>query len=77
MAMEWSLTKTPYAMNETVNPINKTGRANTQEVRVPGATIGIESVSLKEMFGEEETEAGAIDEMIMRTAAEGGSIKEW
>lgn len=77
MAMEWSLTKTPYAMNETVNPINKAGRANTQEVRVPGATVGIESVSLKEMFGEEETEAGTIDEMIMRSAAGGGSIKEW
>lgn len=64
-------------MNETRNPIDKTGRANTREVRVLGATIVIESVSLQEIFGEEETEAGTIDKMTIAIAAGGGSSKEW
>lgn len=39
--------------------------------------IGIESVPLQEMLGEEQTEAGSIDEMVMTTATGGGSSKEW
>ena len=75
MATEWSLTKMQYAMNKTRKLVDKIGRAEAQEVGVPGVTIGIESVSLQEMFGEEETEAGIIDETISRTAAGGGSNK--
>lgn len=77
MAMEWSLTKMQYAMNETRNPIDETGRANTHEVGVLGVTIDTENVYLQEMFGEEETEAETTNEMTMRTAAGGGSNKEW
>lgn len=64
-------------MYEIRNPTDKTGRANTREVGVLEATIVIESVFLQEIFGEEETEAGIIDEMTMRIAAGGGSSKEW
>ena len=76
MATDILLTRTQYAMTETRNLIGETGRGNTHEVGVPEATIGTESVSPREMFGEEETEeteVGTMDEMIMRTAAGGGS----
>lgn len=63
-------------MNEKRNPIDKTGRANTHEVGVPGAAIGTESMSLQEIFGKEEIEVGTIDESTMKTAAGGDSSKE-
>ncbi len=62
-------------MSESRNPIDKTGRANIHEVGAPRATIGIESGPLQEIFGEEGTEAGTIDEMIMRNAAGGGNSR--
>ena len=63
-------------MTETRNSIDETGRANAHEVEAPEVMIGIESVSLQEVFGEEETEAGTTDEMIMRIAAGGGNSME-
>ena len=58
-------------MSESQNPIDKIGPENTHEVGAPGAVIAIESVPRQEMFVEEETEVGTIDEMIMRTATGG------
>ena len=63
-------------MSESQNPIDKTGRTNAHEAGAPGAMIGIESVPCQEMFVEEETEAGTIDEMNMMTAAGGGNGKD-
>ena len=60
-------------MTETRIPIGETGRVNAHEVGALEATIGMASVSLHEMSGEEETEAGTIDEMLMRTAIGGDS----
>ena len=75
-ATQWSLTKTQYTMSESQNPIDKTGRANAHEVGVLGAMIGIESEPRREMFVGEETEAGTIDEMIMKIATGGDNSKE-
>ena len=75
MATEWSLTRTQYALSERPYPINKNGHAGILEVGVPGSLTGTESADLQEMFGEEETEAGTIDETVMRIAARGGSSK--
>lgn len=63
-------------MIESQSPIDKIGRANTHEVGAPEAMIDIKSVLLQVMFGEEETEAGTIVEMIMRTAARGGNAQK-
>ena len=60
-------------MTETRNPIGETGRVNAHGAGVLEATIGMASVSAHEMSGEEETEAGTTDEMLMRTAIGGGS----
>lgn len=60
-------------MSESQNPIDKTGRANAHGVR--GAMIDIENELRQEMFVEEETEAGTIDEMIMKLATGGGNSK--
>ena len=60
-------------MTETRNPIGETGRVNAHGAGVLEATIGMASVSPHEMSGEEETEAGTMDKMLMRTAIEGGS----
>ena len=60
-------------MTETRYPIGETGRVNAHGVGVPEATIGMASVSPHEMSGQEETEAGTMDEILMRTAIEGGS----
>ena len=67
-----SLTRTQCAITETRNPIGETGRVNTHGAEVLEATIGIASVSPHEMCGEEETEAGTMDEMLMKTAIGGG-----
>ena len=64
-------------MNETRNPIDKTGRANTREVGVLGATIVIGIVSLQQIFGEDETEVGTIDKMTITIGEGGGSSKKW
>lgn len=63
-------------MSELRNPTNKTGRVDTHGVGVPGTMTGIESVLRQQIFGEEEIEAGTIDETIMRTAVRGDSCKE-
>ena len=60
-------------MKEALSPTDKTGRADAHGVEVRGSMVDIESLSLQEMFDEEETEVGTIDEMNMRTAAGGGS----
>ena len=59
-------------MTETRNRIGETGRVNARGAGVLEATIGTASVSPQEMSGEEETEAGTMDEILMRTAIEGG-----
>ena len=60
-------------MTEMRYPIGETGRVNAHGAGVLEATIGMASVSPHEISREEETEAGTIDEMLMRTAIEGGS----
>ena len=72
MATDWSLTRTRGAMKETLNPIDMPDRADAHEAEVRGSMVDIESLSLQEMFDEEETEAGTIGKMTTRTAAGGG-----
>ena len=60
-------------MTETRNMIGETGRVNAHGAGVLEETIDMASVSPHEMSSEEETEAGTMDEMLTRTAIEGGS----
>ena len=61
-------------MTETRNPIGETGRVDAHGAEVLEDTIDMASVSPHEMSSEEETEAGTMDEMLMKTAIEDGSI---